>query len=140
MKFSSAVARLSVGKNEDKQIMEALIDWLPRIGAILALIIGLVGFFKPRLITDAQQIELGSAMAMSEARVAFGGLHLGAAVAALALHEPLVYITLGMGWLFGLFARFYSMLVDKTGLGKSMPGIVVDAGMAFLFLSGLVFS
>jgi len=34
-------------------------------------------------------------------------------------------------------ARFYSMLVDKTGLKNSMPGIVVDGSMAFLFLSGL---
>jgi hypothetical protein len=53
--------------------MEALVDWLPRIGAIITVIIGLVGFFKPRLITDSQQIELGSAMAVSEARVALVG-------------------------------------------------------------------
>ena len=120
--------------------MEALIDWLPRIGAILALIIGLVGFFKPRLITDGQQIALGTAVAMSEARVVFGGLHIGSSLAALVLHEPLVYITLGVAWLFGLLARFYSMLVDRTGLGKSLPGILVDGGLAFLFLSGFFFS
>ncbi len=117
--------------------METLIDWLPRIAAILTLILGLVGFFKPRLITDGQQIELGSAMAMSEARVVFGGLHIGSSIVALALHEPLIYITLGAAWLFGLLARFYSMAVDKTGLKNSMPGIVVDGSMAFLFLSGL---
>ena len=117
--------------------METLIDWLPRIAAILTLILGLVGFFKPRLITDGQQIELASAMAMSEARVVFGGLHIGSSIVALALHEPVIYITLGAAWLFGLLARFYSMLVDKTGLKNSMPGIVVDGSMAFLFLSGL---
>jgi hypothetical protein len=117
--------------------METLIDWLPRIAAILTLILGLVGFFKPRLITEGQQIELGSAMAMSEARVVFGGLHVGSSIVALALHEPLIYITLGTAWLFGLLARFYSMLADKTGLKSSMPGIVVDGSMAFLFLSGL---
>ena len=117
--------------------METLIDWLPRIAAILTLILGLVGFFKPRLITDSQQIELGSAMAMSEARVVFGGLHIGSSLVALALHEPLIYITLGAAWLFGLLARFYSMVADNTGLQKSMPGIVVDGTMACLFLSGL---
>ena len=104
--------------------MEALIDWLPRIGAIITVIFGLVGFFKPRLITDAQQIELGSAMALSEARVAFGGLHLGGALTALVLNQPLIYIALGMGWLFGLLARFYSMLVDKTSLQQSLPGLL----------------
>lgn len=118
--------------------MEALIDWLPRVGAILLVILGLVGFFKPTLITNGQQIALNSKMALSEARVAFGGLHLGAGIMALVLHEPLVYITLGVGWLFGLFARFYSMLADKTSGKESAPGIFVDGLMAFLFLSGLI--
>ena len=53
--------------------MEMLAEWLPRIGAILTVMMGLVGFFKPRLITDGQQIELRSPMALSEARVVFGG-------------------------------------------------------------------
>lgn len=73
--------------------MEVLIDWLPRVGAILTVVLGLVGFFKPRLITDGQQIELGSPIALSEARVVFGGLHLGSGIMALALHEPLIYMT-----------------------------------------------
>lgn len=118
--------------------MQALVDWLPRIAAIITLIIGLVGFFKPRLITASQQIELGSAMALSEARVVFGGLHLGGALTALVLHQPLIYIALGMGWLFGLLARFYSMWADKTSLGQSLPGMAVDGSLAFLFLSGLI--
>ena len=119
--------------------MEVIIDWLPRIGAILTVVLGLVGFFKPRLITDTQQIELGSPTAFSEARVVFGGLHLGGGIMALALHEPLIYMTLGVAWTFGLFARFYSMLADKTTLQQSLPGIVVDSVMALLFLSGMMF-
>jgi hypothetical protein len=50
----------------------------------------------------------------------------------------LIYIALGMGWLFGLLARFYSMLADKTSLQQSVPGLVVDGSLAFLFLSGLI--
>jgi hypothetical protein len=118
--------------------MEILIDWLPRAGALLTVLLGLVGFFKPRLITDGQQIELGTPMALSEARVVFGGLHLGSGIMALALHEPLVYMTLGVAWSFGLLARFYSMLADKASLRQSLPGIIVDATMAFLFLSGII--
>lgn len=118
--------------------METLIDWLPRVGAILTVLMGLVGFFKPRLITDGQQIELRTPMALSEARVVFGGLHLGGGIMALALHEPLIYMTLGVAWGFGLLARFLSMVVDKTSLQQSLPGIVVDAVMASLFLSGLI--
>lgn len=119
--------------------MEALIDWLPRVGAILTVLLGLVGFFKPRLITDGQQIQLASPMALSEARVVFGGLHLGGGIMALALHEPLIYMTLGVAWTFGIAARFYSMVADKTSLQQSLPGIVVDAVMALLFLSGVIF-
>ncbi len=119
--------------------MEMLIEWLPRIGAILTVILGLVGFFRPRLITDSQQIELGSPMALSEARVVFGGLHLGSGIMALTLHEPVIYMTLGVAWSFALLARFYSMAVDKTSLQHSTPGIVVDATMALLLLSGLIF-
>ncbi|MEZ5501712.1 MAG: hypothetical protein R3E50_03275 [Halioglobus sp.] len=118
--------------------MDMLIDWLPRIGAMLTVALGLVGFFKPRVITDAQQIGLGSPMAYSEARVVFGGLHLGGGVMALVLNEPLIYMTLGVAWSFGLLARFYSMVVDKTNLQQSLPGIVVDAVMALLFLSGII--
>jgi hypothetical protein len=118
--------------------MEILIDWLSRVGAILTVVLGLVGFFQPRLITDGQQIELGSPMALSEARVVFGGLHLGSGVMALALHEPLIYMTLGVAWSFGLLARFYSMVADRTSMRQSLPGIIVDATMAFLFLSGVI--
>jgi hypothetical protein len=119
--------------------MEVIIDWLPRVAAILTVIFGLVGFFKPRLITDGQQIELGSPMAFSEVRVVFGGLHLGGGIMALALNEPLIYMTLGVAWAFGLLARFYSMAADKATLQQSLPGIVVDSVMASLFLSGVIF-
>ena len=48
-------------------------------------------------------------------------------------------MTLGVGWSVGLIARFYSMRVDNTSLKDSMPGIIVDATMAALLLSGLIF-
>jgi hypothetical protein len=118
--------------------MEILMEWLPRAGAVLTVVLGLIGFFKPALITDAQQITLGSPMALSEARVVFGGLHLGSGMMALALNEPVVYMTLGVAWSCGLLARFYSMVADKTSLQQSLAGIIVDAVMAFLFLSGLL--
>ena len=116
--------------------METLIEWLPRVGALFTVVLGLIGFFKPRLITDGQHIELRSPMALSEARVVFGGLHLGGGIMALALNEPLIFMTLGVAWGFGLLARFYSMIVDKTSFKQSLPGIVVDGVMAGLFLSG----
>ena len=118
--------------------METLIDWLPRVGALLVLIIGLVGFFKPRAFTDQLQIQLGGAMAVSEVRTVFGGLNLGSGLMALLLNHPLVYMTLGVAWFFGLLARLWSMVADGASLRESLPGISVDAVLAFLFLSGLL--
>lgn len=114
--------------------MDMLAEWLPRAGAALTVLLGLVGFFNPRLITDGQQISLGSPMALSEARVVFGGLHLGGGVAALVLHDPAIYLALGAAWACGLLARFYSMVADRTSLRDSLPGIAVDSVMAALFL------
>jgi len=48
-------------------------------------------------------------------------------------------MTLGVAWVFGLVARFYSMAADKTSLKDSTPGIIVDATMAILLLGGLIF-
>jgi hypothetical protein len=118
--------------------MDILVDWLPRVGAGLTILLGLVGFFKPRLITDGQQITLGSPMALSEARVVFGGLHLGGGIVALLLQDPAIYLALGVAWAFGLLARLYSMAADGTTLQQSLPGIVVDSVMALLFLSVLL--
>lgn len=119
--------------------MDLLAEWLPRVGAALTVLLGLIGFFKPQAITDSQQITLGSPMALSEARVVFGGLHLGAGITALLLNDPAIYLALGVAWSFGLLARFYSMVADKTSLQHSLPGIVVDALMAFLLLGGHLF-
>ncbi len=119
--------------------MDALLDWLPQVGALLQLLIGVVGFFKPRAFTEQMQLVMSTPMAVSEVRTVFGGLNLGVGLAALLMHEPLVYMALGMAWFFGLLARFYSMVVDKTSLRESMPGITVDAVLSFLYLSGLFF-
>ena len=120
--------------------MDALLDWLPRLGALLQLLLGVVGFFKPRVFTDQLQITMNTPAAVSEVRTVFGGLNLGAGLAALLMNQPLVYMALGVAWFFGLLARFYSMLADRTSLRDSMPGITVDAVFSLLYLSGLFLS
>jgi hypothetical protein len=116
--------------------MDALVDNLPRLGAVLTLIIGLVGFFKPRLITAGVHIVMDGPVGVSEIRGAMGGTHLGLSLFALLVHEPLVYMAMGFGWLFVTLARFYSMLVDKTTFRQSIPALVVDGTLTSLFLSG----
>jgi len=115
--------------------MDTLIEWLPKVGATLTFIIGLVGLFKPRMILDHVDIALQSPSAYSEARAVFGGMNLGMAVAAFTLGEPLIFTALGIAWGTLLLARFYSLAVDNIGMRASLPGMIVDGTLCFLFLS-----
>lgn len=115
--------------------MESWIDWLPRIGACLTLLIGLVGFFKPRMFLDTVQISLVGPMGTSEARAVFGGLNLGLAIAALAMGEPAVFTAIGIGWVMATMARFWSLAVDSIGVKHFIPGLIVDSTLSFLFLA-----
>ncbi len=38
--------------------MDVVMEWLPRLGALLTIAIGVAGFCKPTLITDGCDIEL----------------------------------------------------------------------------------
>ncbi|MCR9104526.1 MAG: DUF4345 family protein [Gammaproteobacteria bacterium] len=115
--------------------METLASWLPIVGAVLTLIFGLIGFFKPRLLLDNLDIELKSPAAVSEARAVFGGLNLGMAIVALSLGEPVIFTALGVTWGVMTLARFWSLAVDGIGVKGAIPGIVVDGLLCFLFLS-----
>ena len=118
--------------------MDALVTWLPTVGAVITALIGLVGFFRPRLFLDQVDIALQSPQAWSEARAVFGGLNLGMAVAALTLGEPAVFTALGIAWGALTLARFWSIAVDGIGLKASIPALVVDGTICFLFLSPLL--
>ena len=118
--------------------MESWIDWLPRIGACLMLLIGLVGFFKPRMFLDTVQITLAGPMGTSEARAVFGGLNLGLAIAVFVLADPAVFTAIGIAWVMATLARFWSLAVDGISTKDFVPGLVVDATLSILFLAPLL--
>lgn len=115
--------------------METLLEYLPRLGALLTMLIGAAGFFRPTLITDGCDIRLGSAKAFSEARGVFGGLLLGWGGMALLLGDPEVYLALGIAWAAATVARFASMAMDGSTIQESIPPILVDGTIALLALS-----
>jgi hypothetical protein len=115
--------------------MDTLIEWLPRIGAVIAGLIGAVGFFKPTMITDGLGIQMTRPIATSEVRGVLGGANLGGALAALYLGSPEVFIALGMAWVGVTAARFLSIAVDGTTIKDSIPPILIDSTIALLFLS-----
>tara|TARA_B110000444_G_C18719558_1_gene537760 strand:+ start:423 stop:785 length:363 start_codon:yes stop_codon:yes gene_type:complete len=115
--------------------MELLTIWLPKIASCIIILIGFVGFFKPKSMLDSMQFEMGSKVAISEARGVFGGLNIGTGTAALYLADPTLYTVMGFTWLIVTAARPYSMIVDGTSLKDSVPPICVDLTVALLFLS-----
>lgn len=115
--------------------METLMEWLPRVGALLTVLIGLAGFFKPTLITNGCDIELKSPKALSEARGVFGGIMLGVGLTAFVVNDPAVFLALGVGWAGATAARFFSMAADGSTLKESIPPIVIDGTIALLALS-----
>lgn len=119
--------------------MESWIEWLPRVGAVLTLIIGLIGFFSPKMFLDQMDIGLNSPKAYSEARTVFGGLNLGLAIAALVMASPAVFTALGISWGMGLLARLWSQAVDGIALKDTIPGVVVDGTLCLLFLAPVLF-
>jgi len=115
--------------------METILAWLPRLGALLTVAIGVAGFLKPTLITDGCDIELKSAKAFSEARGVFGGILFGVGATALVLGDPNVYLALGLGWAFATLARVVSMALDGSTIQESIPPIAIDGTAALLALS-----
>ncbi len=118
--------------------MNEIIPFLPKLGAAITLLFGLIGFFKPRLLVKPLGIELTNAAAVSEARAVFGGLNLGMAIAAFTFGEPLIFTALGLTWGVLTLARLWSLAVDGIGLKGAIPGIVVDGTLCFLFLAPLL--
>jgi len=112
--------------------------WLPRIGAAITVLFGLIGFFKPRLFLDPLGIRLGGPAAFSEARAVFGGLNLGVSAAALVLDDPQIFTALGIGWGAVTLARVWSIAVDGMGFRASVPMLVLDGALCLLFLSPLL--
>lgn len=119
--------------------MDSVIEWLPRIGAIIMLIVGLVGFFKPQAFTGNMGIEMTKPEAWSEMRTVMGGLNIGYALGALIFNSPMVYMAIGLAWVFALLARLWSILKDDSTFKGSVPAFAIDGLLAFLFLSGLIF-
>lgn len=115
--------------------MEPVLEWLPRIGALITMLIGFTGFFRPTTITGPLDIALNSNKALSETRAVFGGIMLGLGGTALVLNDPNVFLALGVAWALATAARFASIVMDGSTIQESIPPILIDGGAALLALS-----
>ena len=63
-------------------------------------------------------------------------MNIGLSIAALIFNAPEVYMSLGLAWLCLALARFYAIAKDGMTFKGSIPALVIDGGIAALFLSG----
>jgi hypothetical protein len=117
-----------------------LVEWLPKIGVLITGLFGLVGFFKPHVFTKPMNIALQSPVAVSEARVVFGALNLGMALAALILADPIIYTAMGIAWGTAFLARIWSIFTDSIAGRDAVPGLLVDGVLSTLLLSPVLLS
>ncbi len=109
-------------------------EWLAWSSAALTLLFGLLALFAPvtalrilRLQTRADHPE-----AVAEARGTISGFHLGVGLACVLLAQPLVYIALGLAWLFTAFGRLVSMMSDKGNTLYNWAFFAVELVLAAL--------
>lgn len=118
--------------------MESLLYWLPQIGAVLMLLIGLIGIFNPWPMLKPMGISSSTSMGHSEIRAVFGGIHTGAALSALLLQEQAAFVVLGSAWCGALIAHVYSIFADNGSFKEHITAFVVDGLLAALLLSSLL--
>ena len=118
--------------------MESWLGWLPQIGAVLMLLIGLVGLVNPWPMLKPMAITAASTMGQSEIRAVFGGLHIGAASSALLLQEQAAFVVIGSMWCGALLGHIYSIFADGGNFKENATGFVVNGLLAALLLSSLL--
>ena len=115
-------------------------EWLPVVGAVLSLGLGLYGLFVPMGALRLVGLALDPARpeGISEVRATYGGVFAGFSAAALVLQSPEAFAVLAAGWAGAAVARTASVLVDGAPLRANLAGIVVEAGIAGLAATALL--
>lgn len=109
-------------------------EWLAWVSAVITLLFGLLALFAPftalrilRLQTRADHPE-----AVAEARGTISGFYLGVGLASILLAQPLVYIALGLAWLFTAFGRLVSMMSDRGNTLYNWISFLIELVLALL--------
>lgn len=90
-------------------------DLLNDAGAIVTLLLGVMGIAAPHRARGFTQLEGPTPSAFGEFRATFGGLFVGLGGVALVLQEEAVFFAVGVGWAATAVGRLLSILLDPGG-------------------------
>ncbi len=105
------------------------------IVALLTMLVGLTLMAIPRRFGRLLGFLDLNRAGVSEIRGAFGGSWTGIALGAILFAQPLIYLALGVGFLFMVAGRLISFLSDKSLNGQTVAATLIEAAGAFFLLA-----
>lgn len=95
--------------------------------AVITVVIGLVGLFRPLAIRGFTGLEVSGSRGITEIRAVLGGAFIGLGVAPLILNDPVGYQMLGLVYLVIGASRLIGMVVDKSIVPSNIVSIGYEA-------------
>lgn len=90
-------------------------EWAAFASAVVTILFAILLFFMPRLSLRILRLQTFADVpsAVSESRATMAGFYFGVGFCCILLAQPLLYLALGVSWLFTAFGRIVSMVLDK---------------------------
>lgn len=110
------------------------------IGAILTMIVGLNGLFRPASMGKAVGLKHENLVGLIELRVLFGSFLVALPLCALLLQQRDFLLFYGVSALAGAIIKMLFTVIDKCAWKQMSIGILVDVVLAFCLLSPLIFN
>ena len=110
-------------------------EMLAWIVALLTMLVGSALMIIPRRFAHFLGMATRNPAGVSEIRGAFGGSWAGIALAALILAQPLIYLAMGLGFIFMVVGRLISFVADKSLNGQTVAATIVEATGAFFLIA-----
>lgn len=113
-------------------------EWLPIVASIVLLALGILGLLAPHTVAGLVCIKPSAPMGVTEIRVVYGGIFLGAGAAALYFQEQPMFTMLGLVLGLAALVRLISMWPDRSLSVKNGGSVIGEAVLAVLFLAAVV--
>ena len=109
---------------------------------VITMLVGLALMIIPRrfahvlgMATRILGMATRNSAGTSEIRRAFGGSWVGIALGALLFAQPLIYLALGLGFVFMVIGRIVSFIADGSLNGQTVAATAIEAAGAFFLLA-----
>lgn len=104
------------------------------LGAAISMAAGILGLLRPRSVSRVIGLQIPGRLGVSEVRATYGGLFVGAGLAAILIGSRDAALVLGAAWAGAFSARTLSFVIDASRTKENIAGLVIEATIAILLL------